>query len=42
MRSVKRRHLAVLVRVSAPQLVDVVEVVRRDDEAVELSEVTQV
>lgn len=36
------QHLAVLFRVSAAELVDVVEVVRRDDEAVELAQVTLV
>lgn len=36
------QHLAVLIRVSAPELVDAVEVVRRDDEAVELAQVTPV
>lgn len=36
------QHLAVLFGVSAAELVDVVEVVRRDDEAVELAQVTLV
>lgn len=35
-------HLAVFIRVPASKLVDSVEVVRRDDEAVELAQVAHV